>query len=1680
MNNFAYLVFFLQEIKIPKYNFEKINFVFFAVIISFPLAAQQCGTSHIPPAAPAKVKQLEKEYVAAMQADEPKLLEDYTLPVVVHIIHNGGAEQLSEAQVQQGIDHLNAAFANTLPYDPDTGVNTQIQFCLAQTDPDGNLTGGITYTQSILTAGGATADQIAELIRWEPDTYINIWVVQDICSVTGGNFCDEIAGYAYGPAWQGSFNDGIYVEAADFGFSPAVSAVLAHEAGHYLGLKHTFDGGCLNNNCLTDGDYVCDTPPDNSTAYIPCDEEINSCTTDTDSGYNFDLNDKIWNYMDYSGTCRTGFTSGQAQRMQYMLENPRSVLLSSSACQPPCLSPLTAAFSAPASVEVGSTVVFTNTSDNADTYEWKINGTVQSDAESWEYFFDNPGIYTVEMTAANNDIYCTQIFAQAVEVTCPAETEIIWEATQPAYGDTLTFTALTNTADFIWRVNGTSYGSEESIIVVFDQIGSYLIELQGNHDFCSDLTSELLILEGEENCEVMPQTFTYGYSTRTNPYVSDPDYIGDFNPRYTVGVEENVYTLGRMRDSTDYHGVLITKYDTLGQIVKAKNFFTPSDASVWVRSRLFAVGDKIAVLSKGNPFSTLNLMIIDANLNLVFAKAIFSTVVSAFGNPYKIIETSTGNYLIFISEDEYEYNRITFIETDAEGNTINVKNIQFPRGTLGNSTGNELFETEDGNFAIVTRRGMTSFNLETGIIWSKEFDLYPTFGDQSDFRIEDATYSNGKTAIIGRNHEIGLFNEVLGLIDENGEPDWMKSYSYTLSSSAINSSVLYPYIFMRDSSIITTQLPRCFDCDGLGGSIYRNVRTKWDFDANVIWSHAESVGSLKIFHEYNDSYYFAGTYPRIGKLNDTRLIRTDQNGYFPGCSAAESTAMTEDIPFAVLDVAAEMTDTLLLPLPAPEILTSDAVVYRHDPCNLLRADAAVDILDSEICSEHIAVTVEICNYGQKTLYPVTSVDFYTAHPDLETSVPFDSDVIGAFLPQNQCDTVVFYTSGIPPTDKLYCIVNQDATAFFPHNQGFDNSTYVNQYECTYDNNLDSLTLPPFAFSSFDLPADTLFCGAIDLTLSAPLGFDTYTWQGDTLGSNYQVTAPGTYTAVVTDNCGLTQTDSLVVTQESNVSLFEVESDLEICTQGTVDLTVPDYPSVLWSDGSSDPDITFTLPGTYIVTAADACGNTKSDTVEVTEIVTDFDLGDDISICAADSVTISLPADFTNITWYAEGGNCTDCPDLLLQPAVSTTLALIAETAAGCPVADTLHIAVATLSQTLSVTPTACADSADGSLTVTDSDAAAFSLDGSDFSPVGYFTDLAPADYTLTAIDSAGCVFQTPFTVTAPPALSVDIGADTLLCAGDAVSLSAPAGQAIYAWSPAAAVTCADCAQTVYRGDFAGTVSLTVTDPTGCTASDSRTFAFSELTPIFSVTDADCHAEASGALTVAADPGAATFGIDGTNFSVGRTFTGLSAGSYTLYVRDTLGCLHESPFDITEPAPLQVLLTADTTVTQGTEVALAAEVSGGTPPYGYAWQPTDFLDCTDCDAVRAVPPYSLAYTANITDAAGCTATSRVQLTVENAYEVYIPTAFSPNGDGINDYFTVFGGANVSEVIGLKIYARKGDLVFAKSNFAPGTEALGWDGTHRSEPLNGGVYVYVAEVLFLDGTRKTFTGEAGLVR
>ena len=195
-----------------------------------------------------------------------------------------------------------------------------------------------------------------------------------------------------------------------------------------------------------------------------------------------------------------------------------------------------------------------------------------------------------------------------------------------------------------------------------------------------------------------------------------------------------------------------------------------------------------------------------------------------------------------------------------------------------------------------------------------------------------------------------------------------------------------------------------------------------------------------------------------------------------------------------------------------------------------------------------------------------------------------------------------------------------------------------------------------------------------------------------------------------------------------------------------------------------------------------------------------------------------------------------------------------------------------------------------------------------------------------------------------------------------------------------------------------------------------------------------------------------FGIALIYGATGSFVTGLAAGSYSVIATDQNGCTASTQVNVSSTSASGVSLIAnDTLLVYGDSVSL--EVLGANT---YLWAPPDGLSCTNCPSVIASPLASTIYQVTGVDSSGCGYLLNVKIEVEiELNEIFVPDAFSPNSDGIND--KVFVRGSIKE-FSFSVFNRWGEVVFRTQN-----QSQGWDGSYKGKELDTGVFVY-----YLTGT------------
>ena len=292
-------------------------------------------------------------------------------------------------------------------------------------------------------------------------------------------------------------------------------------------------------------------------------------------------------------------------------------------------------------------------------------------------------------------------------------------------------------------------------------------------------------------------------------------------------------------------------------------------------------------------------------------------------------------------------------------------------------------------------------------------------------------------------------------------------------------------------------------------------------------------------------------------------------------------------------------------------------------------------------------------------------------------------------------------------------------------------------------------------------------------------------------------------------------------------------------------------------------------------------------------------------------------------------------------------------------------------------------------------------------------------------------------------------------------------------------------------DRPGTYVLSVRqEANGCEARDTVVVTSVITEPSFSwITDpVTCSGDSDGSITVTNIQEAASPWMLNINNGPSQDhlqFSGLRSGTYTLRLEDANGCTATREIHLQEPPPITVELI---TALQGQYPWLHLgdstwlELVHNLPEdaiQSVVWSPA-LPDCENCTRISISPHETTFYEAILTDTNGCLASASLTIRVNKTLRLFVPDAFSPNGDGINDVLMPFGGAEVIEIRQFTVADRWGNLVFHQENFPSSDPNWGWDGKQKGQAVATGIYVYFLDALLVDGRTVTVSGDITLLR
>ena len=649
------------------------------------------------------------------------------------------------------------------------------------------------------------------------------------------------------------------------------------------------------------------------------------------------------------------------------------------------------------------------------------------------------------------------------------------------------------------------------------------------------------------------------------------------------------------------------------------------------------------------------------------------------------------------------------------------------------------------------------------------------------------------------------------------------------------------------------------------------------------------------------------------------------------------------------------------------------------------------------------------------------------------------------------------------------------------------------------------------------------------------GAGTYTFSSN-FGSNasgqFNNIPAGTYTVSVSDANGCTATTVVSVSEPSaisvslttnNVSCFGLSDGLvEASVTGGTPLANGRY-LYAWNNGRTTTTIGNLPAGNYIITVSDAVGCTATATTLLTqpqEILVSITNIDPVD-CSGNSngsITIAALGGANNsFEFSADGGQTfqAGASPFTFNNLAGGTYALVVRDALNnnCQVIRSVEVLEnGGLNLTVTTQGAGCAGSTNGTATVqVNGGTPSFNYLWSDGQTTATAINLAAnvedsvfigAPYAVTVTDANGCQASiTNIAIIGADGISLALEVlQNVSCFGGndgAAFATVTGGTGTYTlnWSNGATTD-------TVRNLEAFNYLVVATDANGCV--DSATVALTEplfpLTAFLSGDTTTCFGGRDGRILIDSIEGGTPLANGGYEFSLREQgpygsdavlTQGLPAGIYTVFVRDANACITRvDSVIIRQPVQFQVTAFQDTSIRLGQGVVLSASVnhsSFDSSRVGWSYL-NEFGDpisiCQGPNCMAGFQPnldllfQDRRFIFSLNN--GCGDTASVDVRVNARQTLFVPNVFTPNGDGVNDVFTIYAGPDVRIIKRFMIFDRWGELVHEATEFAPGSINAGWDGTFKGKQMNPGVFVYYVEAETVDGRTATRKGDVTLAR
>ena len=610
----------------------------------------------------------------------------------------------------------------------------------------------------------------------------------------------------------------------------------------------------------------------------------------------------------------------------------------------------------------------------------------------------------------------------------------------------------------------------------------------------------------------------------------------------------------------------------------------------------------------------------------------------------------------------------------------------------------------------------------------------------------------------------------------------------------------------------------------------------------------------------------------------------------------------------------------------------------------------------------------------------------------------------------------------------------------------------------------------------------------------------YSWSNSSNTQNLAGIPAGGYQVTVTDQFGCSGTASYTVTQPAAITGSTSFTNPQ-CTgyaNGSANIGSLSGGSgtyhIAWSTTpvQNTASVTGLTAGSYTVTVTDDSLCQATFTVTLTDPLAITFAQSIVAnpTCYGDSngtITVVPQNGFPPYSYTWSNGQSSN-PDTALYPG---TFSVRVTDANGCTATTSATLVPVTqLDVNLSATNVQCFGTNTGSITASTSGGTApYNYLWSNHATTAVISNLTIGTYIVTATDHNGCSASNSASLSQPSKLNETLSSVRTNCpnTSDGVIYDTASGG-----TGAVTFTLEDASGNVLQsgnttGTFTGlgygTYTVIATDQNNCPVSetvDVPRAPFNVYTD--SIIGTSCYGVQyhDGIIHLQGytiPNGPFLYSVDNSPFQSIPDFFDLSAGTHTITAQDNYGC--DTTFTVVVPEPLPAtlqILPGDSTITAGTSLQLTTDFG----PYsvdsikGYTWSAATGLSCIDC-ANPIASPYTdqTEYTVTVTYNQGCVVSASIRINANGKPPIYVPNAFTPNGDGVNDEWLVFG-TGVKD-IKATVFNRWGEKVFESDD-----QSQGWDGVYRGQAQPPGVYVYIVDIVYLSGEKDTKKGSLTLIR